>query len=100
VGDNYFPGTIGAYDLPGGSLSAIERTIKILRGLGDVDLVLCGHGDPIEGRGAVLSNYTALFSEIEDKKRNLAEKAELFENVEGHHGSQAAESGPGGKAER
>jgi glyoxylase-like metal-dependent hydrolase (beta-lactamase superfamily II) len=74
VGDNFFPGTIGAFDLPGGSFSSMERTIKILRGLQDVDLVICGHGAPIEGRKAILGNYVELFEEIEDKKRKMAEK--------------------------
>jgi glyoxylase-like metal-dependent hydrolase (beta-lactamase superfamily II) len=68
TGDVYFPGTIGAIDLFGGSPSGMYRSVKILNGLRDVDLVLCGHGAPIEGRAAVEDNYRLLFEEIADKK--------------------------------
>ena len=89
VGDNYFPGTIGAYDLPGGSFAQMERSLKILRGLGDVDLVVCGHGEPIDGRGQVLANYGVLFAEVEDKKARRASEA-------GTPGGR--ETGPSGRA--
>ncbi|MDR2443714.1 MAG: MBL fold metallo-hydrolase [Deltaproteobacteria bacterium] len=67
-GDNFFPGTIGAYDLPGGSLWALSRTISILNGLKDVELVLCGHGRPIEGQRNVRDNFEVLFEEIREKE--------------------------------
>ena len=72
VGDNYFPGTIGAFDLPGGSFPTMERSLKILRGLGEVDLVLCGHGSPIEGAEPIMANYSALFDEVQEKKLKMA----------------------------
>lgn len=75
TGDNYFPGTIGAFDLPGGNFESMARSVRLLWGLGDVDLAVCGHGAPIEGRDAVLSNYEALFAEIEEKRAKLSAQA-------------------------
>jgi glyoxylase-like metal-dependent hydrolase (beta-lactamase superfamily II) len=73
VGDNFFQGTIGAYDLPGGEFEVLERSIRLLSGLGDVELVVSGHGQPIEGREEVLANYGKLFGEVSEKKaRHLA----------------------------
>lgn len=68
TGDVYFPGTIGAIDLFGGSPRGMCNSVRLLSGLTDVDLVLCGHGPPVEGRQAVVENYRQLFQEIEDKK--------------------------------
>ncbi|MDR0356276.1 MAG: MBL fold metallo-hydrolase [Deltaproteobacteria bacterium] len=68
TGDVYFPGTIGSVELFGGSPSSMYRSVRLLSGLQDVDLVLCGHGGPLEGRQAVEDNYRALMAEIEDKK--------------------------------
>jgi glyoxylase-like metal-dependent hydrolase (beta-lactamase superfamily II) len=72
AGDNYFPGTIGAYDLPGGSLPSMESTLAALAALDGVDLAVCGHGEPIEGREAVLANYGELFAEVEAHKARKA----------------------------
>jgi glyoxylase-like metal-dependent hydrolase (beta-lactamase superfamily II) len=74
VGDLFFPGTIGAYDLPGGDLEAMERSLRILAGLVDVDLVACGHGPPVEGREAVEGNFRVLFAEVAEKKARLLAK--------------------------
>ena len=74
LGNNYFPGTIGAFDLPGGSFADMEMTITVLRGVLDVELAVCGHGVHIKGKDAVRRNYVMLFDEIEDKKRKMAAK--------------------------
>ncbi|MDR1545300.1 MAG: MBL fold metallo-hydrolase [Deltaproteobacteria bacterium] len=67
VGDAYFAGAIGAVDHPGGRLADLSRTVRILGGLRDVELVLCGHGPPVEGRSEVFRNYQVLSAEIAEK---------------------------------
>jgi glyoxylase-like metal-dependent hydrolase (beta-lactamase superfamily II) len=68
VGDVYFSGTIGAYDYLGGNGEDMRRTVRILGGLRDVDLVLCGHGPAVEGRPEVFANYGLLRKELEEKR--------------------------------
>jgi glyoxylase-like metal-dependent hydrolase (beta-lactamase superfamily II) len=76
TGDAYFPGTIGAFDLPGGSFPAMVKSLKILCGLRDVDLVACGHGAPIVGRPAVEANHAALAEEVGEKMARRGEAGE------------------------
>jgi glyoxylase-like metal-dependent hydrolase (beta-lactamase superfamily II) len=68
TGDVYFQGTIGATDLYGGNASQMYRSVNILRGLMDVERVICGHGPALDGRSEVTENYSLLFAEIEAKK--------------------------------
>ena len=44
AGDTLFNGSIGRTDFPGGSMSAMERSLEILKGLPDETGVVCGHG--------------------------------------------------------
>ncbi|MDR1686103.1 MAG: MBL fold metallo-hydrolase [Desulfovibrio sp.] len=68
VGDVYFAGTFGATDLTGGSEPEMFGTLEKLEQLPDVELVLCGHGPEITGRGAVEENYRVLAREVAMKK--------------------------------
>jgi glyoxylase-like metal-dependent hydrolase (beta-lactamase superfamily II) len=68
TGDVYFQGMIGSIELHGSSPADMYRSVGLLGGLLDVDLVICGHGPAIEGRQEVVRNYEALFDEIAGKK--------------------------------
>ena len=68
VGDLYFPGTIGAIDLPGGCPKDMYASVERLQALAGVETVLCGHGPAISGRAEVLANYESLNAEIAAKK--------------------------------
>ncbi|MDR1657748.1 MAG: MBL fold metallo-hydrolase [Deltaproteobacteria bacterium] len=80
IGDNYFPGTIGAYDLPGGNFRTLAKSLTMLSGLLDVEMVMCGHGEAIVGREQVRQNYAALFDEIKIKENtvDVNEESESF----------------------
>ncbi|MDR1872651.1 MAG: MBL fold metallo-hydrolase [Deltaproteobacteria bacterium] len=69
TGDIYFPGTIGAINLFGGSPAEMYKSVARLRDLGGVEKVLCGHGPAIVDRDMVIQNYRALFAEIAAKKQ-------------------------------
>jgi hydroxyacylglutathione hydrolase len=60
-GDVVFKAGIGRTDLPMGDGAALKESIRRLSAL-DIEYVLSGHGDIIEGAGAVKAN----FQEIED----------------------------------
>jgi glyoxylase-like metal-dependent hydrolase (beta-lactamase superfamily II) len=68
TGDLFFPGTIGAIDLPGGCPGDMYKSVARLRDLGGVAKVLCGHGPAIIDRYMIIQNYRALFAEIAAKK--------------------------------
>lgn len=68
VGDLYFPGTIGAMDLPGGRPGDMYASVARLQTLAGIENVLCGHGPAIVGRDEVLANYELLNAEIAAKK--------------------------------
>jgi glyoxylase-like metal-dependent hydrolase (beta-lactamase superfamily II) len=68
AGDLFFPGTIGAIDLPGGCPREMYKSVARLRDLGGVAKVLCGHGPAIIDRDMIIQNYRALFAEIAAKK--------------------------------
>lgn len=67
VGDLYFPGTIGAIDMPGGCPGEMYASVGRLQSLAGVESVLCGHGPAILGRENVLANYELLNAEIAEK---------------------------------
>lgn len=55
-GDLVFEGSLGRTDLPEGSSQAIKESIKKVAGL-EIDLVLPGHGGPVQGRKQVQENF-------------------------------------------
>ena len=55
-GDVVFNRSVGRVDLPGGSPSDLIQSLNLLMAL-DVDLLLPGHGPPVEGKGAVKENF-------------------------------------------
>lgn len=56
TGDVIFNGGVGRVDLPGGDGVTLAQSIDRLIEL-DVDLLLPGHGPPVEGKGAVRENF-------------------------------------------
>ena len=58
-GDLIFKDGIGRTDLPGGDSSLIKSSIRGLKEL-PVDLLLPGHGTPVEGAAAVKENFKQL----------------------------------------
>ncbi len=68
AGDLYFPGTIGAFDLPGGRPRDMYDSIERVEALAGVETVVCGHCPPIFGRGNIEANYGRLRAEIAEKK--------------------------------
>lgn len=59
TGDLIFKDGIGRTDLPGGDGSLIKPSILGLKGL-SVDLLLPGHGEPVQGATAVQENFKQL----------------------------------------
>ena len=56
TGDLIFKEGFGRTDLPGGDSATLKQSIKRLAGL-DVEWLLSGHGDVIQGAGAVRKNF-------------------------------------------
>ncbi|MDR3203315.1 MAG: MBL fold metallo-hydrolase [Deltaproteobacteria bacterium] len=61
-GDVFFKGSIGTVNLPGGNKEQMSRVLKILSGLGDVSLILCGHGPAIVGQAEIDYNYRQILA--------------------------------------
>ncbi|MCF8104450.1 MAG: MBL fold metallo-hydrolase [Desulfohalobiaceae bacterium] len=55
-GDLVFEGSLGRTDLPSGSASEIKESIRKVAGL-EIDLILPGHGGPVQGRQEVRNNF-------------------------------------------
>lgn len=55
-GDLVFEGSLGRTDLPKGSASEIKESIRRGAGL-EIDLVLPGHGGPVQGKNNVQQNF-------------------------------------------
>lgn len=68
TGDLYFPGTIGAFDLPGGRPRDMYDSVERMAALAGVETVICGHCPPIFGRENIQANYGRLRAEIAGKK--------------------------------
>ncbi len=55
-GDLVFEGSLGRTDLPRGSAAEIKESIRKVAGL-EIDLVLPGHGGPVQGAANVQQNF-------------------------------------------
>jgi hydroxyacylglutathione hydrolase len=57
TGDTVFESSIGRSDLPGGDFAALGRSVALLAGLEEVELILPGHMGPVRGAEAVRRNF-------------------------------------------
>jgi glyoxylase-like metal-dependent hydrolase (beta-lactamase superfamily II) len=61
-GDLVFRGSFGRTDFPGGNSGLLFDSIKRMRDLDNVELILTGHGPSIVGKANVASNYKDILS--------------------------------------
>lgn len=57
TGDAVFYGSIGRTDFPGGSLETLGESVRKLAAIKDVEWLLPGHMQPVQGQAAIENNY-------------------------------------------
>lgn len=60
TGDTIFRGSIGRTDLPGGDMGAMKDSVNKLAQMEDVELLLTGHMEHVEGTEEIKRNFSSI----------------------------------------